>query len=171
LDNTLIIITSDHGEHLGDHELLSHGNSFYRQLLQVPLMIRYPARLPGGTVIHTPVTLRDLPATILDLTGIPNGGRIPGVSLTPMLSDSSARGSAIFSGRTLITVEGAQSIIADGLHYIRYKDGKEELFDLEDDSLELNSLVSTPRGQAALPRFRSLLDSLNATHPVSAPAA
>ena len=171
LDNTLIIVTSDHGEHLGDHELLSHGNSFYRQLLQVPLIIRYPARLPGDSVIRTPVSLRDVPATILDLSGIPNGGRFPGVSLVSTIGDSSARGSAIFSGRTLIEVEGAQSIIADGLHYIRYKDGSEELFDLEHDSLELASLASSPRGEAALPRFRALLDSLNAAHPVIKPAA
>ena len=45
-----------HGEHLGDHELMSHGNSFYRQLLQVPLILRYPALLPDNRTVSIPVS-------------------------------------------------------------------------------------------------------------------
>lgn len=165
LDNTLIIVTSDHGEHLGDHDLLSHGNSFYRQLLQVPLILWYPPLLPADSIVTTPVSLRDLPATVLDATGISNGGRFPGLSLLPVVRDTAAPTSPIFSGRTLIRVEGAQSLISEGLHYIRFADGSEELYDLEDDSLEIRSLVSSATGTAALPSLRARLDSLNAAVP------
>lgn len=167
LDNTIIIVTSDHGEHLGDHELLSHGNSFYRQLLQVPLVVRYPAQVGAGTRVATPVSLRDLPATALDLAGVPNANGIPGIPLTPLVTDSAAPHSPVVSGRTLIGVAGAQSLISDGMHYIRMADGSEELYDLEADSLEVHSIVGTPQGEAALPALRSRLDSVNAAVPIA----
>jgi arylsulfatase A-like enzyme len=165
LDNTLLIITSDHGEHLGDHELLSHGNSFYRQLLQVPLIVRYPAAFDQGQRIATPVSLRDLPATVLDVLQVPNGDRIPGVSLAGVVRDSTVVPSPVVSGRTLIGVAGAQSLISNGLHYIRMADGSEELYDMELDSLETNSIVATETGAAALPELRARLDSVNAAVP------
>lgn len=164
LDRTLLIITSDHGEHWGDHERLAHGNSFYRQLLQVPLLIRHPGMLPGGTRIRRAVTLRDLPATILDVADVPNGGRFPGWSLAALVADESATLSPIVSGRALHGLLNAQSLISEGMHYIRTASG-EELYDLEQDSLEVNSLVGTERGDAILPRLRARLDSINAAVP------
>ena len=80
LDSMIVIITSDHGEEFGEHGLFDHGNSLYRQAMQVPLVVRYPARLPAGGRVGTPVSLRDLPATILDLAGIRGGPAFPGRS-------------------------------------------------------------------------------------------
>ena len=165
LDNTLIIITSDHGEHLGDHRLMSHGNSFYRQLLQVPLLMRHPARLPGNGVVRRPVSLRDVAATVLDVAALENDGRIPGASLMAVIGDSSAPVSAIVSGSALVRGTEGQSLISDGVHYIRMADGREELYDLETDSLETRSLVETPEGAALLAGLRSRLDSINTAHP------
>ena len=51
LDDTLVIVTSDHGEHLGDHLLFFHGCSLYRQLVQVPLVIVDPSGVPAGRVV------------------------------------------------------------------------------------------------------------------------
>ena len=65
LDNTLVVVTSDHGEQLGEHGLVNHGNSLYRPLLAVPLLIRFPGRVPSGMRIRAPVSLVDLPSTIL----------------------------------------------------------------------------------------------------------
>jgi arylsulfatase A-like enzyme len=48
LDDMLVIVTADHGEHLGDHLLFFHGCSLYRQLVQVPLVIVDPPRIPGS---------------------------------------------------------------------------------------------------------------------------
>jgi arylsulfatase A-like enzyme len=136
-------------------------------LLQVPLVVRYPAELRGGTRVATPVSLRDLPVTALDLAGVPNANGIPGIPLAPLVGDSSAPHSPVVSGRTLIGVAGAQSLISDGMHYIRMADGSEELYDLEADSLEVHSIVATPQGEAALPALRSRLDSVNAAVPIA----
>ena len=81
LDDTLVIVTSDHGEHLGDHLLFFHGCSLYRQLVEVPLVIVDPQRVPAGRVVAEPVSLRDLPATVVDLLGLAGGAPFPGRSL------------------------------------------------------------------------------------------
>ena len=54
LDRTIVIITSDHGEQFGEHDLIGHGNSLYSQILRVPLLILYPPRVPAGTVVAPP---------------------------------------------------------------------------------------------------------------------
>src|SRR5690606_34087473 len=82
LENTVVVISSDHGEHFGEHELFGHGNSLYRQLLQVPLIVIYP-KLPQGMRVQQVVSLRDLPRTLMDLAGIRDEDRIPGTSLRP----------------------------------------------------------------------------------------
>ena len=50
LDDTLLIVTSDHGEHLGEHGFMRHGNTLYTEVLHVPLMMRLPGRIPPATV-------------------------------------------------------------------------------------------------------------------------
>lgn len=67
LDNTLVIITSDHGENLGDHGLMSHAYSLHDTLIHVPLIIRYPECFVPGTRVSQQVQLTDLFPTILDV--------------------------------------------------------------------------------------------------------
>jgi arylsulfatase A-like enzyme len=68
LDNTLVIIVSDHGESLGEHQLLEHRWSMYDGLLHVPLVVRYPGQSTGERVEERVSTI-DLFATVLDVTG------------------------------------------------------------------------------------------------------
>ncbi|HEX6309674.1 MAG TPA: sulfatase [Longimicrobiales bacterium] len=82
LDRTLIIIASDHGEHLGEHGLLDHGNSLYAPLLHVPLVMSLPGGVAGGSRVSRAVTLRDLPNTVFDIVGIQPRTPFPGESLT-----------------------------------------------------------------------------------------
>lgn len=70
LDSTVVIVTGDHGEHLGEHDLMDHQYSLSDQLLRVPLLIRYPDKFDGGTRDDRLVELRDLYATILSLAGV-----------------------------------------------------------------------------------------------------
>lgn len=161
LDNTIIVIASDHGEHWGDHDLLSHGNSMYRQLLQVPLIIAAPGKLPSGGHVSTSVSLRDLPATILDAAGVQSRSEFPGASLLPIArGDSSAPRSPIFSEGAPFGAIGARSLIDDGLHYIRRLDGSEELYDLEHDSLEVHNLSGNPTYTAVLHSLRADMDAI-----------
>jgi len=85
LDNSMTAFFSDHGEQLLDFgtSMLGHGNSMNEKLLHIPLMVRYPASVGlNGKEADAPVSLIDLPATVLDLVGIPTGdGEIQGRSL------------------------------------------------------------------------------------------
>ena len=84
------IITSDHGEGLGEHDLFMHGESLYRTEIRVPLLILLPSRRPSGAVVRQTVSLRDLPATIVDLIGLGDGSPFPGRSLARLWADRPA---------------------------------------------------------------------------------
>jgi arylsulfatase A-like enzyme len=68
-NHTLVVITSDHGEALGQHFLMTHGRALYWELIHVPLVIWYPGHSPAGVRLAQPVTNAALPATIMDLLG------------------------------------------------------------------------------------------------------
>jgi arylsulfatase A-like enzyme len=106
LDNTIVIVTADHGEQFGEHGKFEHGNSLYRQLVEIPLIIRFPKRVPGGTTVPTPVSLRDLAATVLDLAGAEPSG-IGGGSLAPLWS-----GAPLEGDRTLLSEWSGGSLTA-----------------------------------------------------------
>lgn len=65
--NTILIVTSDHGELFGEHGIWGHERTLYNQLLHVPLIIRAPASIEGGLRVDEPVSLRELPAMIAAL--------------------------------------------------------------------------------------------------------
>lgn len=67
--NTLVVITGDHGESLGQHHLRTHGKALYWELIHVPLVLRYPGRVPAGVRLDVPVSNSALPATIMELLG------------------------------------------------------------------------------------------------------
>lgn len=84
LDKTLIIFVSDHGEHFGDHGLMSHELSVYDPLIHVPLILRYPATIPAGTRISGIVQTVDLFPSILKFTNVrPVTLPLQGSSLLP----------------------------------------------------------------------------------------
>jgi arylsulfatase A-like enzyme len=173
LDRTLLVVVSDHGELFGEHRLFDHGNSLYRPLLQVPLVIVYPPRVPAGVRVTTPVTLRDLAATVVDLAPLPRASRYPGVSLTThWTSPAGAVGASspllaqirknINQDPWLPASQGdMQALVANGHYYIRNGDGREELYDFDRDPGETRDLAATDEGQAALAAFRRSLAALS----------
>src|SRR5262249_2207338 len=66
--NTIVIITSDHGEELRDHGMVHHRNALYRDLIRVPLVYWGPG-IPANLHVAKPISAASLPATVLDLTG------------------------------------------------------------------------------------------------------
>ena len=68
-DNTLIIITSDHGESLWQHGLATHGKALYRELIHVPLIVLQPHHVPSGLRVEPLVSTASIPATVLSLIG------------------------------------------------------------------------------------------------------
>jgi arylsulfatase A-like enzyme len=89
LDDALVIITSDHGEQLGEHGDYLHDDP-YAEVRRVPLLMIWPGHLPAGVVIDQPVSLLDLTPTILDLAGLPAPEPCQGISLRPVLEDPRA---------------------------------------------------------------------------------
>ena len=177
LENTLVIIASDHGEQLGEHRLFGHGNSLYRQLLHVPLLIYFHDHVPAGKVIHDPVTLRDIPATVIDLIGLEGPASFPGTSLTrywqkpkeprrpkdELLISEAHR--TEFGHPWYPLIKGDMtSLVFAGYHYIKNSDGREELYDFEDDPAEQRDLASSQEVQAALKRFRKWVETSLAGH-------
>ncbi len=82
LENTVIVVTADHGEHFGEHArdglpLVGHRLSVYQPEIHVPLLIVAPNRIPSRMVVPDVVSLRDLPATIVDLVGLGRGRALP----------------------------------------------------------------------------------------------
>ncbi len=66
-DDTLIVVTSDHGEEFDDHGSWGHGHSVYQELLHVPLMFRLPNRLPAGSKVAHAVSTLDISSTVTEL--------------------------------------------------------------------------------------------------------
>jgi arylsulfatase A-like enzyme len=169
LDNTVLIVTADHGELFGEHGVAGHGTSLYRGAVEVPLLIVAPGKLPTGVVVDAPVTLKDLAQTALDLAGAPDPFGLPGASLRRYLTGSAPRDTVLIelgpqAGRQAVRFPkigtGMASIVMDGHQYIRNGDGTEELYAFPDDSAQASDLVPMPEGQALLPRYRSALDVL-----------
>ncbi len=93
-DDTIVIVTSDHGELFGEHGLANHFKALTREETHVPLIMRYPGRIEGGTRIATPAQLRDILPTVLELAEIPDGPEMDGNSLVAILdgTESELRG-------------------------------------------------------------------------------
>lgn len=165
-DNTWIIITSDHGEQFGEHGLFLHGNSLYRPLVHVPLVIVPPrGRLADGPQrVATPVSARELAATIADLTQAAPPQSFPGRSLARFWDGSISTTDASAEPVLLETASPrrqARGLVWGTTTYIRYKrNGLEEAFDLDSDPEERHNLADDPRAQATLARLRTALDAL-----------
>ncbi|OLD17367.1 MAG: hypothetical protein AUI85_06905 [Acidobacteriales bacterium 13_1_40CM_3_55_5] len=82
--NTIVVITSDHGESLGAHGLSYHGAALYRELIQVPLIISYPQQIPKGLRVAVPVSITGIPGTVMDLLADREPGVFPGPSLSAL---------------------------------------------------------------------------------------
>ncbi|MFN2399267.1 MAG: sulfatase [Gemmatimonadaceae bacterium] len=172
LRNTVVIVTSDHGEELGEHGAMSHGSSLYLPSLHVPLVIAYPPRVPAGARVGNAVSLRDLPATIIDVADVPIATRLPGNSLTRYWSEASTTARAESPLLSQITEPANQpawypvskgdmaSLIESPYHYIRNGDGREELYDIYADPWQRHDLAAIPNGRALVERLRVSLDSL-----------
>jgi arylsulfatase A-like enzyme len=84
-DHTLIVLTSDHGTEFHEHGRFWHGQSVYGELTNVPLVIRWPSRVPAGRVVDDLVQSIDIVPTVLDLAGLPHPDGVQGQSLWPFL--------------------------------------------------------------------------------------
>lgn len=176
LDSTLVVITSDHGEQFGEHGLMEHANSLYLPLTHVPLIVRLPDSVPADFRVSDPVSLIDIPNTILDLAGVEDESTFPGQSLSrfweqrqdvvgpkagPVISE--VKGQDWVYELYPVQKGDMRSLAKDDLYYIENGDGVDELYDIVNDPLELDNLAEEPDSQAAVDKYRSILEETSVT--------
>ena len=183
LQRTWLIIASDHGESFGEHAgAFCHGLSLYDTELHVPLLFIPPGGTATKQVVNEAVTLRDLAATIIDVSGQASGSAFPGNSLArfwdgtllkaqlhratgePALAEvvpnSNAPGNRDSTGLSkpiwpLGAIKDAE------WSYIRREGAiREELFQLRNDANERRNLAGDPASLATLEQMRAALDRL-----------
>jgi arylsulfatase A-like enzyme len=188
LEETLVIVTADHGEGLGEHDLFDHGESLYHPEIRVPLVIVPPKGMRRSqAVVEETVSLRDLPATIAELATPGSKMPFPGVSLSRFWREPEASAGDFEvaddvmselaapnpidpnQGRSPARRGALVSLTEGDFVYIRNQgDGGEELFDVRNDPRELTNLLQNrSRSAAVLPvvrRFRARLDQVM-SHP------
>jgi len=161
LDRTIVVVASDHGEHFGERGRQGHTTSVLTPTIHVPLLIRYPARVPGGVRVQQPVTLRDLPATMLDLAGVESAA-FPGRSLAQSWVEPAKGGESeipILANLKEHNGPWHRSIVLGRFHYV--DDPKlRGLFDVISDPFEESDLTGRPEVAPVVARSAFLLDSL-----------
>lgn len=135
-DNTLVVLWSDHGYHLGE-KAITGKNTLWRRSTRVPLIFAGPG-VSSGQVSTKPAELLDIYPTLVDLCGLPKLYHLEGLSLKPQLVDANAS-----RERPAITShnQGNYSIVSEEWRYIRYVDGEEELYDIVNDPHEWDNVV------------------------------
>ena len=167
-DNTIIILTADHGESLGEHNIyFAHGENIYDEVLHIPLIIKDNRYFKGGKIVSRPVSGIDIVPTILNRVNpiwyFFNKNKFDGIDLKSIAENKDARRKYIYS-----YYPWAFSIrdIDKNVKYTLWKNGPEELYILPD---EINNLIndSSPKIDSIKVRLRESLRSWLKTYPVA----
>jgi len=143
-DDTIVLLTADHGEMLGERGLW-YKMAFFEDAARVPLIVRAPAGLArAGERVAEPVSLLDVAPTLLDLAGLDASdlGAIDGRSLGPVLRGEGRRGAPVVAEYLAEGVNAPMVMVRDGaLKYIRCPGDPDVLYDLDADPRELRNLA------------------------------
>lgn len=149
-DNTIVIFTSDHGYHLGEHDFWAKV-SLHDESAAVPLIIRMPGKKPA--VCHSLVELLDLYPTLSNLCGLEVPKHLQGKDISMMMTDPTKEvRSAAFSvnGKGFLLREQDWAYIAYG----KNGQGDEELFDMKQDPKQFTNLAKDPKHAQIIARFQ-----------------
>ncbi len=139
-ENTLVVFTSDHGHFLGQHGLIAKGAFHYEDLLRVPMIVRYPGKVPAGQTSDALQSLVDYPQTLLHAAGIQAPGSMQGVDQLGVWygEEEEARDRVMVENRHNPTTVDLRTLITDRYKITVYRDADYgELIDLVADPGEL----------------------------------
>jgi choline-sulfatase len=153
-DSTIVVFTSDHGYHLGDHGLWQKMSLFERSA-RVPLIIAAPGAKARGVTVRGFAELVDLYPTLADLTGLNPKAPVDGVSLAPMLQDPTA----IVKDAAFTQVRNGYAVRTDRWRYIEWEGGEQgaQLYDMDKDPGETANLANDARHAATVNELRARL--------------
>ena len=179
-DDTVVVFSSDHGEMLGDHGFVEKC-LMYEESVRVPCILEWPAGLPAGGEVHSPVGGVDLMPTLLELAGAPLPAPLDGRSLAaalrrgaepepaPVLAEIAGITSeeAMEHGDLAPDQLAAHVMLRDGdWKYVRNRHDIDELYDLGADPREMHNVAAVPAhsGRVASMR-RRIADLVSRTGP------
>lgn len=166
LKNTIVIVTSDHGEALGDHGLSFHGAALYWDLVHVPLIFSWPGHLPQGVRVGRPVTNAGIANTVLGLVNATQNP-FPGPTLAELWGQSAPEEwpnpiSELPQTNTIVSADRAMqgkvplatdgwmsSVVSSRWQLIRHQKYKDQIYEWKADASETKNLINIPAGQAA----------------------
>jgi len=153
LDDTLVVVTADHGESLGEHGEKTHAIFVYDATLRVPLVFRLPGTIPRGIAYRGPVRHVDVVPTVLSVLGLPGGEETQGTDLLPAFRSQVPPPGLPQYSESLVAELGfgmapLQSVRSGGFKLIRAP--RPELYDLKQDPGETRSLLPGEERRAAI---------------------
>jgi len=151
LEDTVIVLTADHGEELFDHDYYcQHGRSLYDTVLNVPLIIHLPGRAHAGGSVDSTVRTVDILPTVMEAAGVDPGGGLSGTSLMPLVDSAEA------DDRTALSFRAPHDFFWEGLgiaatrgrwKLIQFEKTGDRFFDIETDPRELENLAGKGIGE------------------------
>ncbi len=153
-DNTIIVLWSDHGFHLGEKE---HFEKFalWEKTTHIPFIVVVPGLTKAHTTINKPVDMTTIFPTLAELCGLPKPDYVDGFSLVPLLKDQNVK----IPPALMTYMKGNHAVRSERWRYIQYDDGTEELYDHETDPNEWFNIASKPE-------FKKIIDELKKYIPI-----
>lgn len=188
LDNTVFVVTSDHGYFYGEHGLDPERRLAYEETARIPMVIRYPALIQAGSQEdHLAINI-DLAPTVLELAGETPGEELQGESLVPLFAgepsqwrtsfliehhtdpedylrsspDTADRPDTVVSKFVRMMNMGYRAVRGERYKYIQYTDleGMDELYDLQADPYEMSNIIDSPEATDVLEEMQAELARL-----------
>jgi N-acetylglucosamine-6-sulfatase len=151
LENTVVVVMSDHGFFYGEHGLSEERRLAYEESLRIPLLVRYPPLARPGTIVEPMALTIDLAPTLLELGGVASGP-LDGRSLVPLLRGETAGwrdsffveyySDIVFPRIVNMGYEAVRTERHKLIHYLELE-GMDELYDLETDPYEMTNLIDS----------------------------
>jgi uncharacterized sulfatase len=175
--NTVVVVWSDHGYHLGEHGGVWQKRCLFEESARAPLLIRDPAARGNGTECSRIVEFVDIYPTVADLGGLKPAAALPGRSLRPLLADPKMKWSGQAITQILRPADSrlpqpvmGRSIRTDRWRYTEWEEGRSgvELYDHSNDPHEFTNLAADPQHAQHLRDLRArLVPHAQGTAPLS----
>ena len=188
LDNTVFVVTSDHGYFYGEHGLDPERRLAYEETARIPMVIRYPRLIQGGSQEDRLALNIDLAPTVLELAGETPGEELQGRSLVPLFAgeasdwrttfliehhtdpedylrtspDTADPADTVVSKFVRMMNMGYRAVRGERYKYIQYTDleGMDELYDLQADPYEMSNIIDSPEASGVLEEMQAELARL-----------